>query len=385
MGTWSVHHLYQKAEQTLAPEQAVELQRYAHHLGKQGLAVVFSLGHLAKICGVDYAFLRETVDRRRDAANYRMFAITKRSGGRRFIHAVGRRLLGVQRFINEWILQKTYPHPSSYAFHPDGGIAKCAAQHCGARWLFQFDLADFFYSIPEFRVYGAFQELGYRYLLAFELARLCTTTHLPKRVKMHRSTRRFSMENSFFPLDENAKSPPYASQWHMGVLPQGAPTSPMLSNLVARKLDEALEAYSLENNFVYTRYADDLTFSCTQLPDGKSIPLIRRTIIGIIRENGFYENTNKIRIAGPGSRKMVLGLLIDGDRPRLSKQMRARLDRLIYSVEQFGLTAAASHFGFESAYGFYNHISGLIAYTKDVDHSRWMALARRWDMQEVPL
>ena len=98
MESWSVHHLYQQAEQTLGAEKAVLLRRYAQNLIHSNVPVIFSLRHLSKVTGVDYSYLRSTVERRRESANYRMFAVQKRSGGRRFIHSVSGELLKVQQF-----------------------------------------------------------------------------------------------------------------------------------------------------------------------------------------------------------------------------------------------------------------------------------------------
>ena len=88
MEAWSAHHLFKKATAQLNDSVALDLSRYAQCLRNQGLPVIFTLGHLAKITGIDHRFLHATVNREREAANYRMFAIRKRSGGKRFIHAV---------------------------------------------------------------------------------------------------------------------------------------------------------------------------------------------------------------------------------------------------------------------------------------------------------
>lgn len=383
MELWSVHHLFREAREKLGDEQAAHIQRYGVRLIRNNVPVVFSLGHLAKITGTDYGFLHETVDRRRDAANYRMFAITKRSGGRRFIHAVGGKLLAVQQFINADILQKTQRHPAAFAFCRSGGIARCAAQHCGARWLFQFDLADFFFSITESRVFEVFQKIGYRDLLAFEMARLCTTTHLPEAVRRRQRKRKSLRSSSWVGYEE--KGTPYAPRRLMGVLPQGAPSSPMLSNLGSWALDETLQAFAQQHCFAYTRYADDITLSSYRLPTGKSVGRIRREVIDIIRRSGFVENRGKIRIAGPGARKVVLGLLVDDERPRLTKQMRARIDRHLYASEKFGVEETAKHEGFDSGYGFYNHLCGLISFVKDVDPRQWDVFSSRLDRIAMPV
>lgn len=367
MEDWSVHHLFQRAEEPLGRSVAFDLQRYASRLRNDGLPVIFTLGHLAKITGIRYVDLHEFVNRKRESANYRMFAIKKRSGGRRFIHAVSDKLATVHQYINTAILQKATPHPCSYAFHPSGGIRACAAKHCGARWLLKFDLSDFFYYVTEPRAFSVFQSLGYRELLAFELSRLCTTVRVPDQFTRY-CGRTKALHGDF----------PYAPSFRrLGAAPQGASTSPMLSNLVARELDSALCEFSEKHGVVYTRYVDDLTLSAMRLPKGLSVSRLRYHIVRLIREAGFKENPDKFHVAGPGARKCVLGLLVDGDEPRISKATYKRIDRLLYASEKFGVAAVAAHDNFDSAYGFYNHLSGLISYVKDVDRARWREFSGR--------
>jgi RNA-directed DNA polymerase len=104
----------------------------------------------------------------------------------------------------------------------------------------------------------------------------------------------------------------------MGHLPQGAPTSPRIANLVARELDAALMVVAESHGLTYTRYADDLTFSTHQHNLNRSAV---RDVIGkvcsAIAANGFTPNTAKTTVSPPGTRKIVLGLLVDRDKPRL--------------------------------------------------------------------
>lgn len=359
MESWSAHQLYQAALSKHGEPTAVSLRAYAESLRKKGFPVIFSLGHLAAITKLDYRTLHDTIDRKRESCNYKMFAIMKRSGGRRFIHTPSRQIFSIQKFINTFILKNAKPHSSSFAFHNGGGIRKCAEKHCSARWIIQFDLLDFFYSIPETRVYEMFKNMGYRNLLSFELARLCTTTRLPE------------SKNHYLNFIESGNDFCYKN-FLMGVLPQGAPTSPMISNLIAHRLDEDLDEYAMNNSLTYTRYADDLTFSCTHLPKNVSIAKLKREIISLIRKNKFKENKDKIRVAGPGSKKIVLGLLVDREQPRLSKEMYGRIEKKIYAAKKFGIDEAAKHFAFDSAFGFYNHLCGLISFVNDVDKTRYL-------------
>ena len=373
MEPWSAHHLYEKANTPLGEGAAQEITRYAMSLREKRLPVIFTLRHLAKITDTDYRVLHATVARKRENRNYRLFAVKKRSGGRRFLHAPCRTLSIVQEFLNREMLQRISPHPASFAFHSGVGIRECAQRHCGAKWLLHFDLKDFFHHVTEMEVFEIFKGLGYRPLLAFEISRICTTTKLPRRLN-----ELCKFPRSYRGLDADIPYP--VSRW--GVLPQGASTSPMLSNLAARALDDALSKYARSNGFVYTRYADDLTFSASRLPKGKSISRIRKEIVGLVVECGFVENESKFRVAGPGARKVVLGLLVDGERPRLTKATVKRIDRLLYAIGKYGLVEVSKHERFDSAYGFYNHISGLIAYTKDVDMRRWEDFNERF--QKIP-
>jgi len=378
MEDWSVHHLSKIAEPMLGKSSTEQLKRYAQQLIRASLPVIFTLRHLAKIVDVDYGLLRATVERRREAANYRMFAIKKRSGGRRHIHSVTGNLFKVQQFINFELLQKLKPHPASYAFHSTGGIRACAAAHCGARWLFKYDLENFFHAINEVNTYEVFARAGYRPLLAFELSRICTTTRLPKHLLhlLRPKQNGFTKEYQFYQNLSGA----------IGVLPQGAPTSPMLSNLAAFGLDEKLTVFADQQGFTYTRYADDLTFSSSgELPDHISIGGIHRSIVRIIRECNFRENVKKTRVAGPGSKKVVLGMLVDGEKPRLTKETYKRIDRHLHATLKYGLVEVATHEKFDSPIGFYNHLHGLIAFVKDVDTRRWLEFSDRLSRIPSPL
>lgn len=369
MENWSIHKLRKQSLEKHDPETAKSLVKYAKILHNKKLPVVFTLKHLANITHTDYRFLHDTVDRYRESANYKMFRIRKRSGGFRYIHSVNGKLLNVHKFINTEILQQIRQHPSSYAFHKEGGIYRCANQHCEAKWLFQFDLKDFFYNINESTIYKIFKELGYRDLLSFEFARLCTTTRLPREYKK----KWLYPSKKFFPF---AKKLSYR-QSLLGVLPQGAPTSPMLANLAAYSLDIDLDKYAQKYGFVYTRYADDITISGIEFPENLSIGKLKRDVIHLIRKNHFKENEKKFRVAGPGSRKRVLGLLVNGPVPRLSRETYKRIDRLLHAIEKYGFKSVAEHEKFDSAYGLHNHLSGLIAFTKDVDMERWNNFSER--------
>lgn len=380
MDNWPTHHIVKESEEHLGAVAAADLGVYVSNLRRRNLAPIISLGHLAKITGVSYTFLRLTVQRRRDFANYKIFSIGKRNGKLRYIHSPCKNLLLVQKFLNEEVLQKRKPHEASYAFHQSGGIRACAEVHCGATWLLSFDIKNFFYNINEIDVYDEFLNLGYTKLLSFELARICTTTFAPAW---------WNPESSFinkYILGDPDRYKFYKSLCSLGCLPQGAPSSPMLSNLVATRLDHNLSYFAKKNGLIYSRYADDISFSCggrlkRKNNPGRHVAKIYDEILGC----GFTPNKSKTRIAGPGSQKKILGLLIDGPKPRLSKPIRKRIERHLYISNKFGIEKASEHEGFRSPFGYYNHLAGLLAYVKDVDFDFWIKYKKLYRNIDSPI
>lgn len=327
---------------------------------------VFTLRHLAHLTGVRYNFLREVIGRR-DPERYRRFRILKRKSGPddapryRIICVPDPRLMRVQRWINTNILALGEVHEASVAFRADDNIVAAAQNHCGCTWMIKIDVLNFFESVSEQSVYHVFEGMGYQPLVAFELARLCTR-------RGSKSWARGGLRWTY-PFGRTQRIKAYYSPL-LGHLPQGAPTSPMLANLVMNAFDGAVTAIADASDLTYTRYADDLTLS-TQRADfdrGTAQAIITK-VYAQLRAWGFEPNLAKTQIVPPGARKIVLGLLVDGPKPRLTKAFRARLRQHLYflSEPQHGPVKHAAALKFNSVYGLRNHVSGLIAYAKQVD------------------
>lgn len=333
---------------------------------------LLSLKHLALRAEVPYASLRRFVAR--EGTAYRHFPVRKRAGGVRMISIPEPHLLKVQRWLAKYVLNLVPVHPDSYAFSPGSSIVKCATKHCGAEWLIKLDVSGFFSSISELQVYRVFRSLHYQRLVAFELARLCT----------------------FAPAD----SPRYLRanwlNWHkdgiqiyshrgQGFLPQGAPTSPMLSNLVMRNLDSELADLGRHHGTRYTRYSDDMTFStrCKTL----TRPLARSLINEVrdcIMSAGLRLNGGKTTIVPPGSRKVVLGLLVDGSEPALSRDFRMNLRQHLYFLDKYGPVEHAKSRNFDTIWGMRRHIRGLIDFATMVDRSYGTEILRRFEAIHWP-
>jgi RNA-directed DNA polymerase len=218
------------------------------------------------------------------------------------------------------------------------------------------DVRHFFESISEIQVYRVFRRLGYGALIAFEITRLCT--RLRSKDYPHR--------NSYLSLRE--QSLPYRTL-EQGHLPQGAPTSPMLANLAVLELDHALEKLARSRRWIYTRYADDIAFSTRDVSTrGRAIEIARLAERELIKF-GLTANRQKTSITPPGARKILLGVLIDRETPRLTRSFRNNIETHLYALTNpnIGAEAHRNRRGFASVIGMRRHIAGLIAFAHQVD------------------
>lgn len=330
---------------------------------------IFSLKHLAYLSDVKYQVLREAVERK-PPERYRIFKIQKRSDPLsaskryRIICVPSPQLMKTQRWIAQNILAHGRTHEASVAYKAGSKIVDAASLHCGCSWLIKLDIVNFFESVTERSVYRVFHEMGYQPLVAFELARICTRqgdrtwTRNPQHKKWQAT------------FEARSEISSYSAAQMLGHLPQGAPTSPMLANLAMYDFDKSVEKIADEFGLIYTRYADDLTLS-TKV-DGfnrvKAQEAISQ-IYEIIRKFSFEPNFTKTQIIPPGARRVVLGLLVDGNRPKLTKQFRDRLRLHLHHISPDGAGAIkhAELNQFKSVFGLRNHIEGLISFAHSVD------------------
>lgn len=332
----------------------------AERLRLSGAPVVYSLGHLAKLTGVRYSFLRDVINR--ESKPYKHFKLPKKTGGLRSIYSPCIELQRVQRWILERILYVPDIHKNNFAYQKSITIKDCASRHVGARWMIKMDLNDYFTSIKENQVFNIFLQLGYSNLLSFELARICTW-----------SFDQFEQQKIAVQTT-HAESFVY-SNGPRGYLPQGAPTSGALANLATREFDSEISNYALENQFIYTRYSDDLVFSSSQEFDRSVARQQVRDLSLLIRTHKLFVNPKKTRVISPGSRKIVLGLLVREDRVSILPEQRRMIDVYIHSVRKYGLLEFAAHRGFDSVISFINHLEGWLAHIQSIEPD-WTAVRR---------
>jgi RNA-directed DNA polymerase len=253
----------------------------------------------------------------RDAAthlHYRRFTIPKRDGSERAIWAPRPMLKAAQRWILRNIVERLPVHGQSHGFLADRSIATNAAAHTGSKLVVKVDLKDFFPTVTLRRAKGIFRKAGYREPIAMLLALLCTEA--PREIVEKDGT------TYFIALGPRC-------------LPQGAPTSPAITNTLCLRLDRRLCALAKKLGYRYTRYADDLTFSLPSAHAGKPrVGALLGSIGRVTRDEGFHVHPDKTRVSRRGGRQRVTGLVVNGaGAPRVPRSLKRQLRAAIHNLE----------------------------------------------------
>jgi RNA-directed DNA polymerase len=269
---------------------------------------------VAEFLGVAHGRMIYTLYRAPDAQRYRPFEIAKRSGGMRLIHAPVGLVREAQTKLAPTLAALYDAHPAAHGFLKTRSILTNARLHTGQRLVFNIDLEDFFPTINFGRVRGLFMAPPFRLGpgAAAVLAQLCT---------------------------------------HKNGLPQGAPTSPALSNFIAASLDRRLTRLARENNARYSRYADDITFSCNHPSMPPALAISGETGVSVgealeraIAASGFSVNHAKVRLQTRNQRQSVTGLNVNA-KANVSRLRVRRLRAMLHAWEKFGIDKAATeHF-----------------------------------------
>ncbi len=254
-------------------------------------------------------------------SHYQRFAIPKKRGGERVISSPMPRLKRAQYWVLDNILARVPLHPAAHGFVPGRSILSTALPHVGRPVVVNLDLKDFFPSIALPRVHGVFAQLGYCDKVARILALLCT--ELPaQQVQVDGQT--------LFVADGKR------------ALPQGAPTSPALTNVLCRRMDARLHGSARKLGFDYTRYADDLTFSAKDAAAAKTVGKLLWRVKQIIASEGFTVHPDKQEVMRPHQQQRVTGIVVN-QRPSLDRKTLHRFRAVVQQVERNG--PAGLHWG----------------------------------------
>lgn len=276
-------------------------------------------------------------------AHYTTFSVPKKSGGQRLLASPKKHIRAAQTWILENILSKLALHPAAHGFVTSRSTLTNATPHVGKAVLINTDLEDFFPSITFPRVKGIFEELGYSPAAATILALICTE-----------SPRRRAVVNG---VTLHIACGPRA-------LPQGACTSPALSNLAARRLDSRLSGIATKLGWTYTRYADDASFSAGSATSGdyaKQVGYLLARIRHISQEEGFRVKESKTRILRRNQQQSVTGIVVN-DKPATPRETRRRLRAILHGAKNRGV-ASQNRDGHTN---FVAHIDGMISYIQMV-------------------
>ena len=288
----------------------------AERLAARGLPAPATAADLAAAMGITVGELRFLSFARRvsTVSHYRRFRIPKKTGGLRLISAPMPRLKRAQRWVLEHILEPVEPHPAAHGFRKGRSIVSNAAPHVAADVVVNLDVAEFFPTVSYRRIRGMFRRFGYGEQVATILALLCSEpeaeeVELDGRVYHVARTERF--------------------------LPQGAPTSPAITNIICRGLDARLARVAEGLGFRYTRYADDMTFSGAGTAAAENVGRLLRRARFVIGREGFRVHPDKLRVLRRGRRQEVTGLVVNR-RVNVPRTALRRFRAVLYQIERDG-------------------------------------------------
>ena len=264
----------------------------------------FTMKHINYYCNPNNAFHR-----------YKQFNIKKKSGGTRQITAPkNKSFMLMLQYVNE-IFKSLYT-PSAYAmgFTEGRSVVTNANVHKGQNYVFNIDLKDFFTSIEQARVWKRLQlePLCLPKQAANLLAGLCSmkTTAEEGKVKY--------------------------------ILPQGVPTSPILTNMICDKLDRRLAGLAKRFGLNYSRYADDITFSSMH-DVYQTDNIFRKELERIITDQGFQMNVEKTRLQKLGARQEVTGIIVS-EKLNVTQKYVRDIRNILYIWDRYGYATAFNKF-----------------------------------------
>lgn len=257
---------------------------------------------------------------------YHEFTIPKKNGSSRTIMAPSKQLKMLQTILNVLLNAVVKPHEKAYGFVPGKSIVDNAKLHANKNYVYNIDLKDFFHSVDQARVWACLRlkpvnlvgdKSNDRDRIANMIAAICCKKMLVERLD-----------------PETGK----VVQVHKNVLPQGAPTSPILTNLVCQKLDFLLNRLAQNYKVKYSRYADDITFSSNKNmfhAEGDFVQKVNK----IIAQQGFRINEAKVRLQSASYRQEVTGLTVN-EGVNVSKSYVKEIRKWLYLWERYGYVRA---------------------------------------------
>ncbi|MEG0169612.1 MAG: retron St85 family RNA-directed DNA polymerase [Erysipelotrichaceae bacterium] len=267
--------------------------KYATRLKENNLPVIFDLIHLALLLGITDENILHIIYS--EEYFYKIAHIPKKNGKTREINIPSNQLKYIQRWILDNILYNIKISEYATGFCKKKSIVDNAKVHVNNTCLINMDIKDFFTSIKFHEVYKIFKYYGYTKEISFALTKLCT---------------------------------------FQGKLPQGSPTSPVLSNIVCLKLDKRLSLLAKKYNATYTRYADDITFS-----GSSGIEKVKEICEKILHDEQFEVNMAKTRISYHHERQEVTGLIVNNGQISINRKYKREIYKNLYYCKKYGVNS----------------------------------------------
>ncbi len=326
--SWKVDEIEFGEKIGIAESEAVA--KYIDRLTSQSLPPILSPEHFSHVTNVKIESLFAMSNS--PESFYRSFYIPKKSGGSRRIDAPLPSLSYIQRSLLDNILQFVPLHPTAKAYRAGQSTFDNARFHRSQKMVLRIDVKNFFGSIDEAEVYKIFYKLGYS----------------------KRLSKLFSMLSCL-----------------NGSLPQGAPTSGALSNIYLRDFDEKIFALSKANSVRYTRYADDLTFSGSNIDVAEHITQVDKLLSSL----KLWINKSKTRLQPPHVRQEVTGLVVN-KKVAVPKAYRRKLRQECYFISKFGLHGHAREIHEANPRSLLERVIGQLSYVKSIHRNE-----PYWDRQ----
>lgn len=276
--------------------------------------------------------------------------VAKARGGYRLLEEPKARLKRTQRWLLDNVIAPIPPSDVAHGFVAGRSVRTFVAPHVGRAVVVRMDLADFFASVSRARVAAIFLRVGYPRRVAAALAGLCTAP-TPDRVLADHPRTGVDLAQRFL---MNAR----LRDAH---LPQGAPTSPALSNLAAWRLDRRLGALAAGFGAAMTRYADDLAFSGDEM-FGRNVRFFVARAGAIAIEEGFHVNHRKTRVMRQGRQQTLCGVVVN-DTANLPRRERDRLRAMLFNAARSGLETQNR----DTRPDFRRHLEGRVAWAASLN------------------
>lgn len=232
--------------------------------------------------------------------------IRKRNGsGERVLYLPSVPLKQLHRFLLRAHLHRLFPDQAAYGFEPGRSRREHAERHCDQYVVLRVDIRRFFPSVEIQRIEPILEECGFRSRFRNVLAHLVT--------------------------------------YHQR-LPQGAPTSPKLADLVARPLDKKVRHLAKDRRWQYSRYADDLALSCGREVSSTKIGDMIAAAEELVESEGFRLNHGKTRVMKRHNRQLVAGAVVNNPSPTVPREKRRQVRAILHNCRENGLVHEAHRY-----------------------------------------